>query len=524
MASPAPRSDADHEARSAASSGTNGADDTGRESLLVLSDVHLGSDLNDQLPKAVRRSRAVDEDLIKLLAFYRGKHPSGKRWRLVIAGDFIDFVGMAIRADGALLATEPNDEERAHGLGNAEDHARLKMRRVADRHRDVFAALAAFVSDGHALTIVHGNHDVEFHWDAVKEEFREVLVAEAERGHASVSDGPFSRSAFLDRIEFAPWFFYRGGVVYIEHGHQYDPLCATDYVMAPLSPVDPKRVVRGFSDVLLRFVVRQTRGLKEYGHEHKGLGDYVAFAAQLGIRGMAELGLRFFRAVFELFRVRRAFLSEAAQRLREEHERRMAQLAEVTRIGLDRMRALAALQVPPVTRSILGIMGGVLLDRLALGIAAVLSLAVFLLLGARHQPLWYVAPFIAIAWPLAHWYLARLRPKIDPAEELAERAGHLAKLFPAAFVVMGHTHIPAEVPVNEGAAKYINVGSWAEEEADEPEAPTFRAARTHLVIHVSEQGPVAELLAWDSRGGPRRYVGPRQAPASDVSDVGEGGS
>ncbi|MBN9159551.1 MAG: hypothetical protein J0I07_01195, partial [Myxococcales bacterium] len=64
------------------------------ESLLVFSDVHLGSDLNDSGP-SVPRSARIDRDLAALLAHYRTLSPPADRWRLVIAGDFVDFVGMS---------------------------------------------------------------------------------------------------------------------------------------------------------------------------------------------------------------------------------------------------------------------------------------------------------------------------------------------------------------------------------------------------------------------------------------------
>jgi hypothetical protein len=106
------------------------------ETLLVLSDVHLGSDLND-FGHPIRRSRRVDEDLVKLITHYRTVATSNDRWRLVFAGDFIDFVGMAVRAEGVELATERSCEELEHGLGNAVDHVRVKLRLVVERHSDV---------------------------------------------------------------------------------------------------------------------------------------------------------------------------------------------------------------------------------------------------------------------------------------------------------------------------------------------------------------------------------------------------
>lgn len=477
------------------------------ESLLVFSDVHLGSDIQDDGINKARRSASVDRDLVSLLAHYRAQKPPADRWRIVIAGDFIDFIGMTVvPAAGALaLENELTDEERRHGVGNSADHARLKLARVAARHADVFAELAAFVADGHALSLVHGNHDIEFHWDAVKDDFRAFLLEHA----PDVAAREVDRAAFLARIEFNPWFFYRDGVAYIEHGHQYDPFCATEHIMAPLSPLDPRRVARGFCDTLLRFVVRPTRGMTEHGHENVGLGYYLSFGAQLGFQGMLELGVAFTRAVAEMFRLRRAHLSDAAKTLRADHEILVAKLAGVTRLGIERLRALLSLQTPPITKTVAGIMRGVLLDRLAVAIVAMITLGVLAMFGVFKSgltggPTW-AAGGVVLAWILLHVYFSRQRT-IDPAEQMVERAAHLAKLFPAAFVVMGHTHIPAAVPA--GDATYINVGSWAEEaaEAAEPSAPVYRAARTHLVIHVRNEQAEAHFCTWEENGPQPRVL------------------
>jgi hypothetical protein len=146
-------------------------------------------------------------------------------------------------------------------------------------------------------------------------------------------------------------------------------------------------------------------------------------------------------------------------------------------------------------------MRGVLLDRLAVAVVAIVMLAVLAVLGVFHGGLaagaTWAAGGVVLAWILLHVYFSRQRT-IDPAEQMVERAAHLAKLFPAAFVVMGHTHIPVAVPA--GAATYINVGSWAEEapETEEPSAPAYRAARTHLVIHVRNEQPEAQFCTWEN--------------------------
>jgi UDP-2,3-diacylglucosamine pyrophosphatase LpxH len=476
---------------------------TPSESLLVFSDVHLGSDIHDGVANKARRSIAVDRDLVLLLEHYRAQKPPADRWRIVIAGDFIDFIGIAIvptKPDS--LLTELNEEELRHGVGSAVDHARMKLARVAERHADVFQALAAFVADGHALSLVHGNHDIEFHWDAVKDDFRAMLAV-----HAARLSGDFDGSAFAQRIEFNPWFFYRDGVAYIEHGHQYDPFCATQNIMSPISPFDPRRVARGFCDTLIRFVVRPTRGMKEHGHEHVGLAFYLRFGMQLGVAGMAKLGMNFANAVREMFRLRRGHLSDAAKALRADHELSVAKLAAVTRLGLDRLRALMKLQVPPITSSIRGILASVLLDRLAVGFLSLVALLAIVVFGGFHGGTGWAAGGVLAAWIGLHIYFSRQR-NVDASENMVDRAAHLAKLFPAAFVVMGHTHIPVSVPA--GDATYINVGSWAEEVDEnaslavtEPPAvidPAYRAARTHLVIHVRNDRPEAHFCSWEDTG------------------------
>jgi hypothetical protein len=170
------------------------------------------------------------------------------------------------------------------------------------------------------------------------------------------------------------------------------------------------------------------------------------------------------------------------------------------------MRALSALQVAPATRTVGGILTSVLLDRLVLGLVAVLSLLVVALMTALHVAhSWWGGPWIALAWAAGHRHLARQRT-VDPGERMVERAVSLATLFPAAFVVMGHTHTPEMRALSHGRATYINVGSWAEEEQDgsAPVDESYRSARTHLVVYNGDEGPVAELLAWDG-DGPRSF-------------------
>jgi len=460
--------------------------------LIAISDLHLGADLVHHVrPDAPARSRSSergDRELVELLAWYRDHRVDDKPWRLVIGGDFVDFSGMAVAALAAELSTPPTAEELDHGLGGSQDHALAKLRLVVAHHAGVVEALARFVAAENSLVIVRGNHDVDWHWRSVQRAFRRALEAYA----------PLPRGA----VSFAPWFYYEEGLVYLEHGHQYDPCCSYDNVLYPVSPGDPRRTARSLADVLLRYVVRPTRGMTESGHEVAKLFDYLRFAARLGARGAVALVARFAAANRELVALWRGQLRGASGRVRAVHRRRMRALSAFHRIGLERLEGLAKLQYAPVTRTLAGILTSVMLDRVLLVVVAALATVVLLSL----TPPWVALPAAALAVAglligFRHVFPVR---SVEPSALLRERSVLVAKLFPAAFVVMGHTHLP-EVRSSERVT-YVNLGAWAESDAPEGSTAPATALRTHFVLLRAEGGVTAELRAWRATG-PEAFVG-----------------
>ena len=463
-----------------------------QENLLVISDVHLGSDLVDAVarrnPSSLSTLARLARDLTAFLEHYASKRLDDRPWRLVVAGDLIDFIGMAILPAPGEVLTQSTDEERLHGLGSAEDHAVAKLRRVVERHRLVFTRLADFVSAGNRLVLVRGNHDADLHWSAVQAELRAGLCAFR-------SDPTEPAEHFDARIEVSDWFHWVEGVAFVEHGHQYDAYCSFDHVMKPLSPRDPRRTAHALSDVLLRYIVRPTAGMREDGHESMTALDYLRFGLSLGVRGCALLALRFVRAIFALLALTRDHASLAARRVRDEHERHMETLSELTHIGIERIRSLAALHVRPVTHSAYRVLSTMMVDRvlwtLLHGLLAITLVLLF--------PNLFVVAAVALAlvsWGVGLRVMRRYRV-LDPTDVLLHRAAKVAALFPAAYVVMGHTHLPRREML-EGGATYVNVGTWASE-------GDHAAPCTHLVIRQEAGGPVAELLRWDATG-PVRYT------------------
>ncbi len=473
--------------------------------LLVLSDVHLGSDLvqhaRPDAPVRCQASLRRDRELVALLDWYLARPKGGKEWRLVVAGDLIDFAGMSVSAsaiepgrlcESAEHETTMNEEELAHGLGNASDHTVTKLRRVAEHHADVFTALARFVATGNELVVVRGNHDVDLHWPAVQTAFRSILESLGAEGV---------------RVTFSDWFYYEEGVVFVEHGHQYDAYCAYDHVLCPVRPSDPRRSLRSFADVLLRYVVRPTRGMSEGGHENASALDYLRFGLRLGARGVLGLGKRFVRAIAALIGTWREHMSDAAHWMRKEHDRKLALLTQVTKLSLAELRALASLHRRPATTSLFHLLAGVMVDRVAFALLAIVATVALLIAPWTWQLGVGVLIALALLLPAA-WAWRRARGTIDASDALRERANHVAAILPTAFVVMGHTHFPEMRATAHRDRTYVNLGAWAEEEEaalDDDAAPPKPASRTHLVVEVDGDGARAELLRWDATIGPTKY-------------------
>jgi UDP-2,3-diacylglucosamine pyrophosphatase LpxH len=468
---------------------------------LVFSDVHLGSDVNEVSPRGRVRPSALDDELTALLDHYRTT-PSRTRtglWHLVIAGDFIDFVGMLI---APRFASSPSLVEHDDaGLGSPAEVALEKLARALERHPLVFAALGRFVEAGHSLTFVVGNHDVELLWPVVQRALREAIV-----DHLP----PSGRDRHLERIHVEPIFHWIPGVMFVEHGHRYDPTCVNVAALAPHHPRARDRMLPSLSDVLLRLIVRRVATVDEHGHENEGLGYYLNLVVRTGTRGIANLARAFFYAIAVAVKTWWHLVTGGLKAVRRLHRARLRRFAAFRRIGWRRLRAFDALAVKPSIASLHAIFSTLLLDRVALfGVTPIFVLGTLLLPASMNARTAAAVALLTLARML-YGHLAKLR-ELDAAGRMERRAPAIARLFPARFVVMGHTHTPRSEPLANGAT-YINTGTWAEE-ADAHGLVTPPAPRTHFVVEGVDT-PSGELRRWHAGEGPVAWQ------ASDATTAG----
>jgi hypothetical protein len=192
----------------------------------------------------------------------------------------------------------------------------------------------------------------------------------------------------------------------------------------------------------------------------------------------------------------RDHVSERAREVRAEHDLHMQGIAERFRLSMDKLRALAALNAQPVTGRFFHILRSVFLDLTAAIGASALLVAVLLL--GELMPAMYIAPLAVVLGGGIYTWMKTSRV-IDPEGPLRKGAARVAELFPAPFIVMGHTHDPLMERVKDGVT-YINLGAWAVDDVDS-EGTHAMPPCTHAVIRCVDGKPRAELRRWSSESG-----------------------
>lgn len=466
--------------------------DTG-ENYLMLSDVHLGSDIVPHLrPWAttswLMQEAEVDAQLTSLIDHYRDARDAERPWRLVIAGDFLDLVGVSLTANVAGMRTPPTAEEHLHGLGSAADHVVHKVHAIAARHPGVFRALSRFLEAGHAIVIVRGNHDVELHWRAAQRALIEAIVAHAPEE---------ARARLAAKIQICPWFFAVDGLLYVEHGHEFDAMCSYGDPLMPTCARDSRRIRSTPFSVLLRNVARPTRGLSTASYGYVGMGAYLTLLRNLGFKGSAHIAVRYARASHRL--VSECFAQAVDRGLGRINTTRVRLRHFAARMGVSEelLSMLRALYVQPAAKSLSYVLRSLYLDRV---FCLLMALAFFAAAGLAmsYGGMLATVLFSIPGSVLGGYACVGSGSNTVPSARMQQGAAHIAKLFRARWVVMGHTHAPVFTEVAEGAS-YVNLGSWGQDDPPDERTQGHESSRTFLVIRHRDGDYHAELLHWKAK-------------------------
>jgi UDP-2,3-diacylglucosamine pyrophosphatase LpxH len=245
-----------------------------------------------------------------------------RKWHLVIAGDMADFLQVTRRPKKPGFSVSKREEE--YGLGTPLEKSVWKMKAMMDGHAVFFKALGRFLSQGNRCTIITGNHDIEWTVPGQQEAFRQEMKAYLPE------ELPGQNETVLDAIGFCPWFYYEPGLLWVEHGHQYDGMNAFDFPFYPYLP-DSKALMLPGGSFFVRYIFNKVEQIDPFADNIKPLSRYVRkYALRLLLSPKILSHARYF---LEIFRKIKTFTPEALEPLRRKNEEGMR--AEAERFGID---------------------------------------------------------------------------------------------------------------------------------------------------------------------------------------------
>jgi UDP-2,3-diacylglucosamine pyrophosphatase LpxH len=164
-------------------------------SVFVISDLHLGG-VYSKTPKGrgFRMNTHVNE-LAQFVQTLAQSPPDGPKVELIINGNMVDFLA---EREEAPPYWEP--------FTNDPEVACAKLQAIAERDRPFFDALGSLLKNGHRLTILMGNHDIELALPSVRKKLKEIIGVEPRHDYEFIYNGEA----------------YVVGDALVEHGNRYD--------------------------------------------------------------------------------------------------------------------------------------------------------------------------------------------------------------------------------------------------------------------------------------------------------------
>ena len=514
--------------------------------LLIVSDLHLSEGRPLDTKKFSKNEDFFfDEDFARFLAYYQDQTRwPGKKWHLIINGDFLDFLQVTSEKD---RPPYPNCDPERHkyGLACGEQESVYKLDRIVDGHWQFFEALAKFAGSGNLITITKGNHDVEFHYVAVREELVKQLRKVLKDKLTQTADPNRAQQVEMingNSIRFADWFYYEEGLLWIEHGNQYDKENSFKYWLSPLLPAIPgwpqgrqNEIDLPWGSLFVRYLFNKIEKIEPFADNIKPQTEFVRWLLRkhpiMAVRFLFGYGPYMFK------KMRRAWqrLPEGAYAQREEeHNQRLRDLADKLGISKVNLQALSQKHAIPVLveppdkkwkafrwavrcRLVLPIVRVFLALVIAVSILAVSPALRAVLPSAIQNFAWkLLAPTPIGPWPT--WVLPTIRWAVFPlvilaiigflmwlftGEEpkepsyLAAHAGEISQLLKVQYVIMGHTHDPDLRKIGSNGEEYFNTGTWTKVFSEEERLIRKDVQFAFVQALRKSDGLQVKLLEWD---------------------------
>lgn len=452
---------------------------------VLLSDVHLNEILTSSEPGwwAYKGPESrQDRDIVGLLTSLQERRPAAfDATEVIFNGDTFDFDLVHAHPEGVKVKIE--------GLPPTAEASVFKVQRILDDHPELVAGLARFLAHGNRVIFVMGNHDRELCFPEVQAVLRTIVARAAPPGCGA---------QVAEAIGFEPWFVYRPGVLYAEHGQQYDATCSYRDVLDPVVPADrerPPEVETPFGSLMGRHSLCRLGTFNPYNDESfiLSFGGYLRHWLDHYWPKRAFFTAYFiatWHALWEIFARRKRAISRKGK-----DPARYAAYAREQGVEPQFIAMIERLASPPIIERKRLVVHELWLDRFAFMFAAV----AIVIGGILMVRTWTQGLLLLVLIPsLVFVFRAMGRGSLA----LQERARwglvaeQIAGRLRVPVVCFGHSHRPERRPLT-GGGRYYNLGSWAPV-LESDRGSTLWRARRFLILRPRARGGVYAVFGrWD---------------------------
>ena len=523
--------------------------------LLIVSDLHLSEGRSERTHRIQRNEDFFqDEEFTRFLEYHLSIEAE-RKWHLIINGDFLDFL-QVISTDfdpeflaylGVKTAKEARqllhivDQQSRFGFDAGPGETVFKLWKILDGHWIFTLALIRFLERGHALSIGRGNHDPEFQYPLVQEHFHRMLAwfyARKLEGQHTPEQVKQFEDVCAERVHFLDWFYYEPGLIWAEHGGQYDAENAFSHWLAPYLP-HSDQIEMPWGSFFVRYLFNSIENEEPWADNIKPQSRFIIWL----ITRRPVLALRF------LFGNGRTMLKKMAHAWRPlpaddprqaEHDRRRAELAQEWNIDETTLGDFDAHQAPGVLREPHGwwrlfkvltrgwrislpllalilltiLIGGILIlaQILAPIVPAIMRSSMSATLHA-HGALQSFVSFLLISRGFTTVYLLialgyfiwQLFPHPAAQPYLRSKAKYVREKLGVQYVTMGHTH-ETDLDGISGEGEYFNTGTWTKVISDDEELFAQESELVFLQVLRRDRDVSCRLMRWHDGANEPRLV------------------
>jgi UDP-2,3-diacylglucosamine pyrophosphatase LpxH len=453
---------------------------------LIISDLHL-CDVEEHPDgwKFFKSGRYLVDAHVSALVdrFLRAARP-GDRTTLLLNGDVFDFDLVTALPDGP-APWKISWVERRCGLAPTAEKSAWKLRHVLDHHPEFVATLARVIAGGGRVVYVLGNHDREMHFAAARSELTAAIAGRLAAGGATWNG---------EGLTVEPWFFHVPGLLYAEHGNQYDPFTAYRDVLCPTVDVaGEERLALPMGNLSNRYL------LGRIGRFNPFDGDYIRSAASYALHWLRYYAFSKRSLVANWFLGALLVFATLVRTRGLSPRPGPAPGGESSRAPGDldpaQIEDLRTLQCRPVAERTFRMARELWLDRVTLWLAFAAGVVA---LVAAPTPLWLDAAVSLVGVPLLSATYERIVARdsiFDVRRLMVERADEIARRLGVGLVTFGHDHVPKVARLSTGAT-FVDSGTWAPITTADAARDLVPGHRTYVVVVAGDGEVETQVDVW----------------------------